>query len=379
MSQVIPLSTVLRSPVQTAVRHGTRPAYETVSHDAAGYLGRTPTYKVVKKFLHKYLTLLTKQQTTLLRAHIQPHEKVLVLYTGKDSFGDANLELCGRALLCGQNHAIDLLTLTKLKPQFEEDDVFRHVFTDITQIDTQAYDVVLLTEFSHRSLRLKTKHFRSTPLACLFGYFDGPARNQTQFSFAAFNAIFRRGLSDEQLNRSAKPYLNCTQHTHASVSELLPNAPFIALSIGGVDPDRTYQHWSELLQLLDKASGELGLCNVVLIGSDNGVSDAQCLSQQPCADLKITPLVGKIRLLQTRTVIAHARLFVGCDGGLMHVAHSTHTPSVAIFRRNEPCQYWLTPACESHPIQSEGHASQVPAKTIMSAIKSALAVPSKFV
>lgn len=363
---------VVLHPIQTAVRHGTEPAYDGVAFDAESYLNKTPRYKVVKKFLHKYLALFLNRQLPLLRSKIEANRRVLVLYTGKDSLGDANLELCGRALLRERGISIDLLTLPKLAPQFKEDDVFCRIFTSIGEIDAGAYDVVLLAEFNHRSLKLKNRYFKQTPFACLFGFFDGPARNQAHFSYAAFNDLFGLGLNSGNIDQLAKPYLHCTSATLHSVIPLLPNEPYVAISIGGVDPYRTYRNWGELLGLLDRAVGTTRLQHVVLVGSANGEADAQTLLKKTFNNLNLRSMVGQLNLLQTRSVIDKSRLFVGCDGGLMHVAHSTETPTVTLFSSKEPYQYWLTPACKSTPIQSSGGASDISANAVMASLLTAM-------
>jgi hypothetical protein len=377
MTYAIPLRDALLHPVRTALRQGTQSPYRCVVHDPVSYIDRTPRYKIVKKFLHKFLSIACWGQAALLRDKIRRTDRILFLYTGKDSFGDANLELCGRALLRGLGVAIDLLTLPKLSQQFKEDDIFQRVYTDISQVAAHTYDVVLLAEFNHRSLRLKRKHFRRTPFACLFGYFDGPSRNQACFSHAAFNDLFDLGLDDAAILARAKPYLSCARETIDSVAHLLPAGDFIAISIGGVDPYRTYSHWSDVLQLLNGDRRATGIKHVVLIGSDNGQAMADTLSRADYSSLTVTSLVGKLSLLQTRAVISKARLFVGCDGGLMHVAHSTQTPSVTLFSSKEPYSYWLTEACRSTPIQSPGGASEIRPDQIMLNVRRALGLRTR--
>lgn len=363
---------VLTHPLDLAIRLGTMAPYPSVAHDPKSYIQRTPKYRIIKKFLHKYLYLLIRSQLGLLRGKLALNARVLVLYTGKDSFGDANLELSGRALLRGKGSRMDLLTLPKLYAQFKEDDVFQNVYTHIDQLDVGHYEAVLLAEFNHRSLRLKAKHFSRLPFACLFGYFDGPARNQACFSHAAFNDLFSLGLDDANLLAIAKPYLHGTAETEHSVTTILPPARFLALSVGGVDPYRSYQHWAAVLHMLDTQTALPGLRNVVLVGSDNGTATASALLQEKFKHLQLSSQVAKLSLLQTRALIAKARLFVGCDGGLMHIAHSTATPTVALFSKTEPYIYWTTLASHCHALQSTGGASAIAPETISDAIKCVL-------
>ena len=312
--------------------------------------------------------MLLNRQLGLLKEKLPTNNRLLVIYTGKDSFGDANLELCGRALLRNKAVQIDLLTLPKLLPQFKEDDVFLGVYAGIDQLDPDNYDAVLMAEFNHRSLRLKAKYFGKLPFACLFGYFDGPARNQATFSYAAFNDIFSLGLDDSTLLSTAKPYLNCLRDTERSVEEVIPAQPFLALSIGGVDPYRSYAHWAAVLHQFDQQNTPTTICHVVLIGSDNGIEMAQAMQREKFVNLKLSSQVGALSLLQTRALISRATLFLGCDGGLMHVAHSTQTPTVALFSVKEPFAYWTTSACHCHAIQSLGGASDISPSEIVKGV-----------
>lgn len=357
---------------------GTTAPFQEVLHDPHSYRFRTPLYKIVKKFLHKFLYLQWQRQVPLLVDHIPVTSRTLLLYTGKDSFGDANLELSGRALLKHRGgHSIDLLTIPKLEAEFGEDDIFQNVYTKLADCIDNNYTHILLAEFNHKSLRLKCEAFKDLPLATLFGYFDGPARNQATFSYAAFNRIYKLGYSPEQIIENAKPYLATNSHTRDSIISLIPSRPFAALSLGGIDPTRTYQQWAQVLHLLDKLLPPAPAFAVVLIGSDNGLSFARTIINHQYRNLEICNLVGKLSLLQTREVVVGAKLFVGCDGGLMHAAHSTATPSVTLFNHTEPNPYWLTPACHSTPLQSDTQVTAISPETVANAVFSALVYPHK--
>ncbi len=374
--QVAFQETVLH-PIRTALKYGTEAIYSDVLHDPFSYLKRTPRHKIVKKFLHKYWFLRLTGQLQLLRNKIDRKSRILLLYTGKDSFGDSNLELSGRSLLRGLGISIDLLTLPKLMPQFREDDIFCRIFTDLKDVNISDYNAILLAEFNHRSLRLKARHFPDLPFACLFGYFDGPARNQCHFSHAAFNDIFSIGLTKERLLSAAKPYLSCSTETERSAADLCPSEPFVCLSVGGIDPYRTYRRWSEVLQLMDGELERHGIRDVVLVGSDNGKEMARQLKQLQLDSIRITDRVASLSLLQSRCVIARASLFMGCDGGLMHVAHSTQAPSVALFSAKEPQQYWTTEACHCSGIQSTGAVSEIDPEQIVDAFVSTVTTITK--
>lgn len=359
--------------VASIVSQSTQIPYPCVAYDAASYTQATPAYKIIKKYLHKYLTLKLFGQLALERNRVPAGANILWLYTGKRNFGDANLELSGRALLKGRKINIDLFTLPNLKELFKEDDIFANVFSSLDEIRRRKYDFILLPEFNHRSIKLKIKLFKNLPYACLFRFFDGPARNQTCFSHAAINSIFSLGLSQDEIYESAKPYLHNTKETANSVSHLIPHEGFLAVSIGGIDPYRSYRFWPEFLRLLDQAPPHEAMpANIVLVGSNNGLEMETLILKNAFQRLRIQSCVGKLSILQTREIISKSRAFVGCDGGLLHVAHSTSTPSISLFSNREPHRMWLTPQCRSLPVQSPGEDSLIPPEDILENLRKLL-------
>ncbi|MDT8840567.1 heptosyltransferase [Paraburkholderia fungorum] len=363
----------VKRAVDTAVSRSTRIPYAGVAHEPDVFLRKTSRASIVKKYLHKYLLLKWHGQTRLQLNSAAGVKRWLWIYTGKRNFGDATMDMSGRALLKGTDVEIDLFTLPNLHTLFEEDDVFRNVFSDLQDLSDRHYDAILMSEYNLPSIRLKTKHFKTLPYACLFQYFYGPDRNQTSFSHAAINHVFALGYSDADVVSTSKPYLATKPQTQDSVHPFLPHERFLALAIGGLDANRTYRHWGAVLELIDRANDPSLPKQVVLLGSDNGLAMADELLNRAFRTLKITSCVGKLTLLQSREIVAKASLFVGADGGLMHIAHSTPTPSVSLFSDREPPYLRLTEQCYSIGIQSSGDVDEIAATDIMNAIETQLA------
>jgi len=359
--------------INDCVEKMTHVPYPLVPHDPDSFLASQSRFKLAKKYLHRYLALRVRGQVRREIRRIEPGMRVLWVYTGKANFGDAIMEMSGRALLCAAGIRVDLLTLPKLHPLFCEDDIFEHVYSSVEELDPQAYDALVLNEFNYPSIKLKLRHFAKTPFACLFRYFHGPARNQTLFSFAAVNDVFGIGLSDKTLASRAKPYLHCSEATRRTVEGQRPAAPAIALSVGGIDENRSYRHWPALLAMLDATDDESVPRHIVLLGSDNGLQAASEIMRQRFDRLHVVSHVARCSLLEARAIVESCRLFVGCDGGLMHVAHSTSTPSVTLFAQREPMRFFLTQQCRSLGLQSAGGASEIAPETVLEAIKGQLA------
>lgn len=347
----------------------TKIPYAVVPHTADDFLRSHSRLKLAKKFLHRYLSLAVSGQLKREIRRIETGMRVLWIYVGKSNFGDAIMDLSGRALLRNSNITVELLTLPKLQPVFCEDDVFRKVYSSVEQIEDRQYDAIVLNEFNYQSIELKTQHFAKLPFACLFQYFYGPDRNQTLFSFAAVNDVFQRGLDDNELIEAAKPYLSVDETTRLAADRSLSGAaPDLALAVGGLDARRTYDAWLDVLQWLDRtACGETPL-RVALLGSDNGLQVANEIAKHAFERLEIHSLVAELSLLEAREVIARSRLFAGCDGGLMHVAHTTDTPSVTLFAHLEPPHLRLTRGCRSLAIHSHGAVSGIAPEEVARAI-----------
>ncbi|MGN6581475.1 MAG: glycosyltransferase family 9 protein [Bordetella sp.] len=332
--------------------------YPGVPHEPQVFVGRNGRLKIAKKYLHKRWLLRARRQLPLERTHLDASQRLLWIYA-KRNFGDATMDLAGRVLLKRCGVRVDLLALPSLVPLFAQDDVFGHVYGDPSQVDASLYDAVVLSEYNLPSIRLKARYFGKLPYVCLYRYFNGPDRNQTRFSYAGVNEVFSLGLHADELTAISKPYLASSEATRESVRELLPARPFIALSTGGLDFNRTYHRWPEFVELLGRCEEAHMPKDIVLVGSDNGLESAQALCAAAPGKVRIHSLVGKLTFLQSREVVARAALFIGADGGLMHVAHSTPTPSVSLFSDREPPYLRLTEACRSIGLQGGGDVDTI--------------------
>jgi len=190
------------------------------------------------------------------------------------------------------------------------------------------------------------------PYACLFGFFRGPDRNQTLFSHAAINDVFQLGQTDSELLAVARPFLEgaCDNSLRGERAAHV-GVKHLTIGVGGIDPRRTYRRWAEVLQNLNEALGE-GLV-ITLLGSQNGAEMAKALLAVGAGwQMKIINKVQGLSLLASRDAIVRSHLFTGCDGGLLHLAHTTGTPTVSLFSWEAP-ELRLTPACQSDPIRNE--------------------------
>jgi heptosyltransferase-2 len=139
------------------------------------------------------------------------------------------------------------------------------------------------------------------------------------------------------------------------------------IAVGGMDQDRTYEHWLDVFKLLDQDKSKIKTW--VLVGSANGLSYVETVIAHSFKTLNIISFVNQLPILQVASLIKQSSLFIGSDGGLMHVAHSTNTPTVTLFTTNVDPRYRVTKACYSVTIQSRRGVSLIPAKDIVDAAK----------
>ncbi len=207
--------------------------------------------KRIRRFLKAYILLKIFDQFKL---ESQPKigDRILWIYSGKNPIrgskpiGDSLMDLSGRALL-KDKYTIDLLTFSNIVDLLRYDDIFRHVYSDISSIDPDEYDYILFTGYTPRAIRLKLTHFYKKRFGSLFRFLNINGRfNQILYSYHAVNQLFGLKHTIEEVNSIARPYFK------SGKSKFKFKKPYICLSIGGQDATRIYSQWQVVLDQLDK-------------------------------------------------------------------------------------------------------------------------------
>ncbi|MEN9947150.1 MAG: hypothetical protein RLZZ293_1536 [Pseudomonadota bacterium] len=253
-------------------------------------------------------------------------KKILWLLPSIKNIGDAIMALSARSLL-KHKYNIDILVDKNVAELFIDDDIINTVYNDPKQIKSH-YDLIILDSVKNISLNIKKQYFENIPFCHFRGHFDGIEFNWILFSYHRINAILGNIYSQQQLDDMAQPYLT------KSINQSPNNSLLIA--IGGEDKlRRVYLNWNSLINKLLYLQLNF---NIILIGSHNGLEMANKLVDQ--FTNKVTNMVGKLSLQDTSKLISQAKFFVGCDGGLMHIASAYQLHGVALFGYFEP-QYRL--------------------------------------
>lgn len=114
----------------------------------------------------------------------------------------------------------------------------------------------------------------------------------------------------------------------------LPRGRWLAVAPGANWPPKTWpvSHFRALLQALREEVDA-----IVLLG---GAGDrGACAEVAAAAAVPVRDLAGGTRLLQAAAVIERARLFIGNDSGLGHIAAAVGTPTLTLFGPGDPARY----------------------------------------
>ena len=140
------------------------------------------------------------------------------------------------------------------------------------------------------------------------------------------------GLADPPDRRELPPDAEADAWAAATV-RALGGAP-ILLNVGASKPANRWlpERFGELAQGLQAALG----APIALIGGPNDAQAGARAMRAAAGAIGVHDLVGRTSLRQLCALTSHARLFVGCDTGPMHIAAACGTPVVALFGPADP-------------------------------------------
>jgi ADP-heptose:LPS heptosyltransferase len=310
-----------------ALLSATQPLSRPVPGEAAdAYLRSAGEAKTERRAAWRRLSFLASGQDRFrLDRFPAGAQRILWIYSGETQVGDALMDLAPRSLLAESGLAVDLLADPAIASLFHGDPWLKRVGSDPAAFQHTQYDCAIVLSNKRRPLAPKMRSFRRLPWVSLHESFTGPNFQRAAFAAQRLADLLGKALSDNELQRHARQKLRpLPVAEHASPGDA-PGA--IALVVGGVRSDRTYGRWGDVMRALVSA----GHTAFVLVGSDNGTSEASELTRELATVATITDYTGRLSLAQTRAVLGDAAV-VGCpDGGLMHLALTTETAVVPLF------------------------------------------------
>ncbi|MEQ8403917.1 MAG: glycosyltransferase family 9 protein [Oceanicaulis sp.] len=135
------------------------------------------------------------------------------------------------------------------------------------------------------------------------------------------------------LDPPPSPKLWIADAAFAAADRALPSdRPVLAVSPAAAAPYKEWapERFSALIDALTGPSGAMAGAAVALFGGpgDEGTTGAVARGVQHG---EIIDLAGKLKLTETAAALSRARLFIGNDSGLMHMAAASGTPTLGLF------------------------------------------------
>ena len=240
------------------------------------------------------------------------HKRILWINLAASSIGDSLMDLSARPLLSGRQ--VDLLSHPKNVCLYKNDPWLCHVTDDPSELKKRDYDLVICDAFSPRVLIQKLFIAPFTPYVGLYEFVNGFEVHRTYFSFGRMMEL----LDLSSINKPFRPAVNVTDPSLTRISSV-----DVCVAVGGEWAFRTYRNWLEVISWLVRNG-----YSVSLVGSQNGIEiSKEIVASEP----SVRSTVGKLSLQEVVDEIAKAKLFIGADGGLWHIACAIPKPTVVLF------------------------------------------------
>lgn len=292
------------------------------------YIAEAGYRKLGWRALRRRLVFLLSGQAKLkINSLENTGKRGLWLYFGEGQIGDALMDLAPRSLLHAQGFIMDLLTDKAIARLFQGDPWLATVTGEVSGVAGVPYDFVIILSHKRRSLQPKTRYFRGLPWVSIMEDFTGPNFDRAGYGTQRLADLLGLELSPSEFSQHACQKLKPCEASVDLEQQTPQLEQAIAISVGGVDPLRTYTRWPEVMkQLIRRGKNEF-----LLLGGPNGMAEAGRIEREFGDSAQVHNYVGKCSLEQSHCLLAASRVTVCADGGLMHLAATTQTPLVGLF------------------------------------------------
>ena len=293
--------------------------------DDANFLAGKGRWRIARRVAWHRIEVALSGQAALERASIDPAARRAVWFHDEAPYlGDALLDLAPRSLLVEHGIALDLVVPPALAGIFRGDRWCRSVTTVDAPADLAGAEFALVDSRSRRALASKLALAPRLPWVSVREDYLVYDFQRGLLSTRRFAELLGVRLGDEDERRHARQKFELLDRPASDEAA----SGRVALTLGGVQPWRTYRRWPDVARAL-AASGHR---RFVLLGSDNGTALARELRDAFAAsDADVLDLVGRTDIAGTRAAIAASRALLCTDGGLMHLGCTTRTPMLALF------------------------------------------------
>lgn len=318
--------------------------------------------KQLKRVVERELLLfLTGQKWRQVKHLPVGTQRILWVYDWM-TLGDSIMDLSQRFAFPNQI-AVDLCITKGPAELFDRDVRFGRIYRRIEDCPRD-YDFILLRCITTTSIRLKLRHYPRQPFATLLDHQQGGER-YARIDFAALRL-------ERLLNQPHRPPFP-PRISPAVTAGVTPQVGWTAVVLGGRDKQR--RRWRDLPKLLDTLAQDWPSAapqpHFVLIG--NGPSAQEDLSSIPSefVEQHCTVCLDLPNLVEAAREIQRCALFIGPDGGLMHIAAALDKPGVALFAEIRP-EWRLLSDNPLIPLYTSGAIAETPLEEIVTAFFAAL-------
>lgn len=332
----------------------TEPAHGCVVYSNAKYLQKhNKLSKQIWARAKRDLVMFCTLQLALVKPEIPSKAKrILYVYLGNPNLGDSIMDLSPRTLWAKKGLQVDIYTNSVMASLYKDDPSFHKIISEPKDLAAE-YDFIVLQSYSWKCLKFKWKHYFLKPFATLHGHYYGCEFNRLVFAEAAWRDVMQLPSLNGQSPCPAVFNLSL-DHT-SNVGARTKNK--VALAVGGIVDWRTYANWSEVVA---KVNERLPDVEWVLIGSENGIAEADALMQCYQANIKVTNLVCQLSLSDVFRQLQNVSLLVAADGGLMNVGRAAKVPIVALFAREIHPLMRFAECDMAHAIHAPDSVSDIP-------------------
>lgn len=308
----------------------TTPFKEKIPTSLDDFFRRVSIFKRFKRFFGRYLyaEIVLRKSQKLERITPQ-HQKILWVQWVDSYLGDSLMDLSSRVLL--KDREIDLLTKDNVASIYQDDAIFKNIFTSPEQCASKKYDLIIIDSYRQRSLKMLAKYFLTLPHVTLFGYYNVDDFNRLYFSFYRINQLLDSSLNGDYIKKISKPMLTITHSDELIIDSYHLPDKFITIAIGGASRQRTFLRWDKLVSsMISKKLAD----NIILIGSIGACKDADYISK--ANPNNVINMVGKCSFKQSARIIQKSQLLICADGGLLHAANAVNTAVISLFYYIDP-------------------------------------------
>lgn len=324
--------------------------------------------KQLKQILkHELLLYITGQKWRQVARIPSIPQRILWVYDWNDGIGDSIIGLSQRFKFPSEI-TVDLCITKGPAELFQGDTIFRRIYQRIEECPPD-YDFILLQRLGSASIRCKLRHYPRQPFAVMVNRPDGEPHD----AFFDFVALRMAQLFGSPTQSPTPPRIS-----PAVTAGIIPQAGRIAVVLGGWDGGARWKEgrrrWRDLPGLLATVvqnwPEELPGPHFALIGSGPSAQEDLASIPPDFVDRYCTIRLGLPNLAEAAREIQRSTLFLGADGGLMHIAAALGKPGVALFAEIRP-EWFLLPNNPLTPLYTARIMADIPRKEIVDAILAA--------